>query len=147
MTAVVVARGGPSLLHESRVETLETLATLGGFEYGPNVLLDGSRPDVLRLRPRDSSLFIGDAKATETPGNTETYERLGRYVAFIATWTQRGCSSLFTLAVDTPDAFGWLRTVRALAQEHHGGALPQPDLVNLDPTTTVVRQEFVGRGP
>lgn len=147
MTDVVVVGGGPSHLHESRVETLETLATLGGFEYGPNVLLDGSRPDVLRLRRSDSSLFIGDAKATETAGNSETYERLGRYVAFIATWTQRGCSSFFTLAVDTLDEFRWLSTVRALAQEHHGGALPQPDVVNLDATTTVVRQEFVRLGP
>lgn len=144
MTAEAVTRGGPSLLHEARVETLETLATLGGFEYGPNVLLDGSRPDVLRLRPSDGSLFVGDAKATETPGNTETYERLGRYIEFIATWTQRGCGGIFTLAVDAPDAFRWLRTVRALTREHHGGSLPAPDLVNLDFGTAVVRQEFVG---
>lgn len=145
MTADYIARGGPSLLHEGRVETLRTLATLGGFEYGPSVLLDGSRPDVLRLRVSDGSLFVGDAKATETAGNSETYERLGRYVEFIATWTQRRCGGIFTLVVDKPDAFGWLRTVRALAQEHHGGPVPQPDLADLDPSTTVIRQEFVGR--
>lgn len=67
----------PSDAHERRVETLRALADLSGFVQA--VTLAGLRPDLCRVDHR-ARLLVGDAKATETPGDTETRLRWGRYV-------------------------------------------------------------------
>lgn len=105
---------GPGELHEARVEMLGALATLCGYEDGPDVLPDGTRPDVLRVRPQDRSLFIGEAKATETAGNRETFERLSHYASVLGEWTRSGHDGVLALAVEAQTAFEWVRTLRAL---------------------------------
>ncbi len=144
MTALLTRRGGPSQLHEARVETLATLATLTGFENGPDVLPGGARPDVLLLRARDGVVFIGDAKATETPGNAETYERLGRYANFLTTWVERGLSGILALAVNVADADGWLWVLRDLSLGPSGGRRVPGHVDLIDVETAVIWQSFVG---
>lgn len=136
--------GGPSELHESRVDTLVTLATLIGFGTGPDVLPDGSRPDVQLLRRRDGAIFVGDAKATETPGNTETYERLSHYAAFVGSWLASGRPAVLALAVDTTAAYGWLWTLRHLSLGPSGGARVPGHVDFLDAGTAVIWQSFGG---
>lgn len=146
MTALALRRGGPSQLHEARVETLATLATLGGFESGPDVLPAGSRPDVLLLRARDSAAFVGDAKATETPGNSETYARLAGYANFLADWISIGRPGVFALAVDAVDAYRWLWTLRDLCLRPSGGCRVPGRVDMIDPATAVIWQGFGGLG-
>lgn len=132
-----VVRGGPSDLHEARVEMIGTLATLCGYEEGPDALPDGTRPDVLRVRQQDRSLFLGDAKATETAGNRETFERLSHYALVLGEWTRRGYDGVLALAVDADAAWGWLRTLRALVSSCSD--LPASTRVDfLDERTAVV---------
>ncbi len=69
----------PSALHQSRVETLLSLAVLAGLTVP--VRIDRSRvPDVVRRSPDGSRLFLGDAKASETPRSRETARRLIGYL-------------------------------------------------------------------
>jgi hypothetical protein len=145
MTVLTPRRGGPSQLHEARVETLTTLATLSGFEFGPDVLPAGARPDVLLLRARDGAIFVGDAKATETPGNKETYERLMGYAEFLATWICLGQPGVMALAVDAADADRWLRTLRDLCLSPSDGCRVPGRVDFIDAATAVIWQGFVGR--
>jgi hypothetical protein len=144
MTVLAPRRGGPSQLHEARVETLVTLATLSGFESGPDVLPAGSRPDVLLLRAGDRAIFLGDAKATETPGNRETYERLAGYTDFLASWIGIGRPGVLALAVDSGDAYRWLRTLRDLCLHPSGGCRVAGQVDVIDPATAVIWQGFGG---
>lgn len=142
-----VLTGGPSLLHEKRVATLVTLATLNGFTGGPDILPSGARPDVLLLRASDGAAFVGDAKATESPGTSETYERLAGYVRFLSAWLRSGRCGALVLAVDPVDAYGWLGTLRELSVDPSGGhrAPGRTDVLGTD--EAVVWQGFVGSGP
>jgi hypothetical protein len=141
----IVVRGGPSELHEARVEMLGTLATLCGYEDGPDVLPDGTRPDVLRVRQQDRSLFIGDAKATETAGNRETFERLSHYALALGEWTRRGHDGVLALAVETEAAWEWVRTLRALVSSCSvSSASTRVDF--LDEHTAVVSHHAAGDG-
>lgn len=136
-------RGGPSLLHESRVETLATLATLSGFDSGPDTLPGGARPDVLLLRADDGAMFVGDAKATETPGNAETYERLSHYADCLATWVTAGTTGVLALAVDAADAYGWLRVLRGLSLGPIGGKRALGHVDRIDTHTAVIWRSVV----
>lgn len=60
------------------IRDLETLATLAGFT-AHLVLAWRLQPDVLRACAHDSSVFLGDAKDTETPGCEATRRRLRWY--------------------------------------------------------------------
>ena len=90
--------GRPSQLHESRAHTLAAMARLTGHVVEIEALPDGGRPDVLLIRPGDRSVFIGDAKATETPGNTETALRLSRYARFLARYVTPAGRELWHLS-------------------------------------------------
>lgn len=105
-TAVV---GRPSAVHEARVGLLSTMATLAGHVTRIDVLPDGGRPDVAMVRPGDRSLFLGDAKATETPGSTGTARRLRHYTAFLGRYVGAGGTGVFALAVPTSERYAWLR--------------------------------------
>lgn len=85
-----------------RAGSLATMAALAGFDIAVAALPDGARPDVLRARASDAAVFIGDAKATETPANTDTRQRLLRYMKFADTYVRAGGTVLFALAV--PDS-------------------------------------------
>lgn len=70
----------PSAEHEYRVALLETVATLAGFtrdfSLGPDLY-----PDVVRADTRARCVFVGDAKASESPQNPSTLARLARYLS------------------------------------------------------------------
>lgn len=88
----------PSEAHEDRVRVLETLAILAGF---PSELWIGQRlmPDVARYDPISWSLFVGDAKATETSGCAATRARLGAYVRAIRPWRRDGATLTLVIAM------------------------------------------------
>lgn len=147
MSALLERRSGPSQLHEDRAAAMSTMATLAGFTSPMTGLPDGSIPDVLQLRPTDGALFLGDAKATETPGNRETLDRLGRYADFLANWVSTGSAAVLALVVEARDDYGWLRVLRDLGLRlPEGGRVDgRVDLLDLD--TAVVWQIFHGRSP
>jgi hypothetical protein len=124
---------------------LRTLAVLSGFERGPEVLIGGWRPDVLQLRSQDGALFMGDAKATETPGNSETYERLRHYADFLSGWVESGRTGVLALIVDVTDSYGWLRVLRALSFGPSGGQPVRGRVDQIDDATAVIWENFVGR--
>ncbi|WP_142256591.1 hypothetical protein [Mycobacterium colombiense] len=121
------------------------MAMLSGYTTAIATLPDRSRPDVLQLRPTDRSLFIGDAKATETPGNKETFCRLGRYATFLEDWIGAGGSGIIALAVAGIDAFDWLRVLRDLCLQPAGGNRVQGRIYRVDIATTVVSHLFTGK--
>jgi len=86
MKRPATTRRHPSPVHESRVELLRSLGILLGYLKTPAPALpDGSEPDLFQFDPDRHRLLIGDAKATETPGNGATRLRLRHYV----TWARR----------------------------------------------------------
>ena len=135
-------RGGPSELHQERVGTLETLASLTGHVQNFHALPGGEVPDVLRLRPTNASLFVGDAKATETPGNNETLGRLDRYARYLGTWVRDGQLGVLALAVSEVDSYAWLRVLRDLSLRPSGGMRLRGRLDLLDTGTAIVWQSF-----
>lgn len=79
----------PSILHESRVGTLDALARLAGC--GRTVELDRHlHPDVVRSDWGGRRLFVGEAKATETAGCQATARRLRRYLRSVRSWQDAG---------------------------------------------------------
>lgn len=110
--------GAPTVTHESRVEDLETLATLAAFT-APLALPWRLRPDVVRINAESRALFLGDAKATETPGCAATFARLRWYAAGLRTLASRIEWALVALAVEAgPCVPEWRRTIlRAFAAD------------------------------
>lgn len=107
----------PSVQHEARVATLDALARLSGFsEPLPLQRHLLGIPDVARFHPRSRAIFIGDGKATESPGNSATSQRLWRYSKFLVDWHhQTGAAVIFALAFSRPnDAMGWWAKARSL---------------------------------
>lgn len=115
----------PTPAHERRRATLEAVALLLG--YVTPATLPGLLPDV--LLSRGSKLFLGEAKATETPGSAAAHERLSRYVRHLHR-RQRG--ELLVLCVgDHPtewaavlvrlsshiSSVGWRTDLRALSPD------------------------------
>lgn len=135
--------GAPSALHEYRAKALSTMATLAGFVTTMDGLPDGTRPDVLQLRPDRADVFLGDAKATETPGNHETYQRLDRYAGFFGRWVEAGGGGVFALAVAEADAYGWREILRDLCLQCSGGIRVEGRAVRLEVGTAVVWHSFV----
>jgi hypothetical protein len=123
---------------------LAAMAMLTGHVVEIDALPDGGRPDVLLIRPGDYSVFIGDAKATETPGNTETALRLSRYARFLARYTDAGGSGVVALIVATHDRYGWLRTLRDVCVliNHGRQSCGRVDVLDLD--CAVVWQDYDG---
>lgn len=74
----------PSLEHERRRELLDSLALLAGCSQRVATLPDGTVPDVLRWRPSDGLILVGEAKATETAGCASTRGRLRGYLGWAA---------------------------------------------------------------
>jgi hypothetical protein len=99
----------PSELHERRVHLLCDLADLAGYTLDV-VAYTNLRPDVCRLHRRAGSIFIADAKATESPADGATRWRLVRYAMATRLWTQAGFQVAFG-ACHHPDARGEWREV------------------------------------
>jgi len=94
----------PGIDHEARRAFLDALAVLAGFSAKPQ--FPRFRPDVYRCRTSDGAWFIGEAKASEGPGDLDAVGRLGRYVDVCR---YCGASALFALAVDVQETRGWRR--------------------------------------
>lgn len=108
----------PTAEHEERRAALDAIAILSGFTApGTGGFPDGCRPDVLRLTVDGRCLFIGDAKATETPGNSETLLRLHAYSRWAAGARDGGGAVVVMLCTPTvASAYGWRQTLREAAQ-------------------------------
>lgn len=146
MTELLTRRGGPSALHEYRVGMLDSLAVLSGHFATGIALVNRERPDVLRLRRDDGSLFVGDAKATETPGNTETFGRLTRYAEYLTGWIGAGGSGVLALAVPDADTGGWLAVLRDLGVGPSGGSHVRGHADLIEVGTAVVWASFRRQG-
>jgi len=98
----------PSLVHEQNVDLLDSLAILSGH----SMFLDfghDSIPDVVRLDIRNGRVFVGDGKATETPGCSATELRLGRYASAVARWAKLGFTVRLAICHNRHwDSGGWL---------------------------------------
>lgn len=106
--------------HSSGCALLHTMATLCGYVcILPRGFPDGSMPDVIHVNVERRGLFIGDAKASETPGNSETAVRLTRYVRWLAIHIQdRKAIGTFALAVSSPkDSAGWAALLKGILHE------------------------------
>lgn len=98
----------PSHAHELRVAILDALAVLAGYtDRVASPPPNGGRPDVLRRDPGCSSIFIGEAKDTETPAPCDTAERLAVYLRFFAAAVRAGAPlPVFAVCVrDEPAAW------------------------------------------
>jgi hypothetical protein len=117
-----VSRPGP--VHEGRVRTLEALATLAGFLTAVPHLPDGRTPDVVRISTSRRGLFLGEAKASEGPGDREALARLARYVIW---WEQadRKGPALLVVCCDQLDRERWASVLSALAAEVNHPAVAQ----------------------
>lgn len=119
--------GRPSDDHEARRELLDAIAILAGFTLTfPGALPDGRRPDVLRVSLTRSGLFVGDAKATESPGNSDTVARLLAYARWIDAAARGRSHPVAVLAVCVPGRHatqGWTRALELVA---HEAGLPLP---------------------
>jgi hypothetical protein len=102
--------------HDDRAAALDSLAVLMGFTTRLPYLPDGHQPDVLRLSIASRGLFIGDAKDTESPGNSATAARLSRYVDWAAVHARRfdGPTLLMLCFGVRQHAVGWLALVADL---------------------------------
>jgi len=107
----------PSEAHEARVLLLRSLARLVGcVESIGDSLPDGSRPDVLAVRRPDRSLFIGEAKESESPRDQAAILRLRRYMQW-AKLSSGSTAGVFAVCAPSsgPD---WLDLLVNLADEH-----------------------------
>ena len=96
----------PSFVHEQRVELLEHMSRLAGCTVACTVG-PGLDPDVLLSHPRRRLVFLGEAKRSETPGNSHTERRLRRYLRALR-WLQRHrFAARFALCGDPLEAAGW----------------------------------------
>lgn len=112
-------QGNPSPAHEERRRCLDAMAILSGHTYELPRLPDSRRPDVVRWDPEHDRLFIGDAKASETPGSAETVSRLQAYARWVATHvSQRGEIATFSvLFLHGTEARDWAKTVELVLAE------------------------------
>lgn len=101
--------GAPGREHEERRSVLDALAVLAGFETPAE--FPYWRPDVHRRRASDGAWFVGEAKATEHPGDPAVVGRLATYLDGCR-WCR--ASALVVLSVPLGAAAGW---GRALASE------------------------------
>jgi hypothetical protein len=124
-----IARPGP--LHEERVRTLEALATLAGFLTEIPVLPDGRMPDVVRMCTRRRGLFLGEAKASESPGDQAALARLFRYVAWWQRVGRRG-PALLVVCCGMQDSGRWASSLTALVTEAGSSALANMESLGED---------------
>lgn len=109
--------GAPTPEHEARAAFLRSLATLAGCAGGLGAQLpDGLRPDVVRYAVGRRWIFLGDAKATETPRCSATRDRLAAYLRWLRAHESLGGAGVFAICFGRRgDAGGWLRAIFELA--------------------------------
>lgn len=107
------------LRHEERRKFLDALAVLCGY---PTLLMsglaDGGAPDVIRMNGTTRGLFIGEAKDSETPGNTETRKRLAGYLAWFMSHLAAGGEGVFSVCCGRAgEAEAWRLTLDDLSRQ------------------------------
>lgn len=123
----------PSATHERRREDLATVFRLAGMT-SPAYLQWWLRPDVSLAAPHARILGIGDAKATEHPGEGPTLRRLVAYVRAAERWKNAGWTVHMSLAVAPENGEAWLQELRrawslgGLQQIHADTLIIAPDL-------------------
>lgn len=131
--------------HARRTGTLGALAALAGFPFVVGALPGGSIPDVLRVHCSGRGLFVGDAKASEHPGDPATYMRLRNYAVCLRGPVVRG-RVVLALCVPTSEheLTAWLNLLTTAAQD---ASLPDgciPALATLDGVDAVVSLTWPG---
>src|SRR5438552_4098414 len=108
--------GAPSAPHEERRRVLDALAVLTGYTVELPSLPDGSRPDVARMNGRRRSLFLGEAKDTETARRTDTQIRLVEYARWLAAATTTGSRGVLAVCFGrSADRARWVATLFTVA--------------------------------
>lgn len=140
----------PTPQHESRVELLETLASLLECHARPSLfLLGGEIPDVLRFRTTPRLIFIGDAKATESPGSAATSSRLRSYVhwAHVIEDTSK-IPIIVALCIQRSEAIAWRRTMDRIFNDFpvrpHVHTVPS---IEMTPFDEILAWSFANRNP
>lgn len=105
---------GPTVIHEDRVATIETMAALAGCTSRGH-LDRRTVPDVVRVDYLGRRLLVGDAKASETAGCSETHRRLRQYFVLATSWLVRGYSVRVALC-HSPPIGAWHRGLEADAK-------------------------------
>lgn len=104
-------------MHLARVRLLETLADSVGCHLSlATSLPDGCRPDVLRLAIETSTLFVGEAKHSESPGSLATQARFLTYTKWVAAFRRTSGSAIVCLCTGSDySPLHWARMARDLA--------------------------------
>jgi hypothetical protein len=116
----LVEHGAGMNPHGRRTEFLASLAVLFGCaQEAGGEFPDGARPDVTRLNVRKAVFFIGEAKDTESPGNTETQLRLLSYLKWIRAYVEAPHrTAVIAICFGQQNhTSGWIRTLRFLGRE------------------------------
>lgn len=123
----------PSATHERRREDLATVFRLAGMT-SPAHLQWWLRPDVSLAAPHARILGIGDAKATEYPGESPTLRRLVAYARAARSWKNAGWTVHMSLAVGPENGDAWLQelhrawSLAGLQHVHADTLIIAPDL-------------------
>ena len=104
----------PSEGHQDRVELLEHMGRLAGCTV-PCSLTSHMEPDVLLAHPGLRIVFLGEAKRSETPGNTSTARRLRRYVREMLRLQHLGFGVRIAICGDPQEAGRWSALLDRLA--------------------------------
>lgn len=107
----------PGYRHEERRDILSDIAILSGYDTElRRGLPDGTIPDVLRIDSSCGSIFLGEAKDSETPGISSTKQRLLNYLSWFRLLTNERKGSLFVICVgNNGSSMAWRSTLAGLA--------------------------------
>lgn len=124
----------PSIDHENSEDCLAALAEHLGYKYScaENVIFTGI-PDVVRCKNRNRDLFVGEAKATESPTDTSSIQRLTGYFNSCHDMLQTATIDSFLIAIcpsNHDDLAGW-RAVLAAIADGYGYEVGDGPKVNL----------------
>lgn len=108
--------GAPSPLHEARRDVLGDVASLAGFYIDVPLAAD-EYPDVVRLHHHRPALFVGDAKATESPSCEATRARLTRYFRTARNWLASGFDVTIAIGHATADGETWTSLLTNAARD------------------------------
>jgi hypothetical protein len=89
------------------------MASLAGYSIDVQIY-NGLRPDIARLNPSHCAIFIADAKATESPSNTETRARLLSYISCAQIWLRIGFAIYIAIGHGPDRAHEWEAALRSL---------------------------------
>lgn len=109
---------GPSLKHEERVKLLDQLAHLAGCTVAWPAG-SGLSPDVFLASPSRRLVFLGEAKRSETPGNSSTERRLRRYLRVMRRLQRAGFGARVAICADPLEAVRWTKLLGRLAASEH----------------------------